>query len=158
MILDSLERLEFYAVTVGQDVCRKVLTFLSQMEKPDHLRDVELDGSRLFTRILRLPTQNRDLCRFETHRRYHDLQCIIGGDEWIDWVPRSILCPHGEYIAERDIQFYETTQYVASFPIRAGTFVFFTPEDAHRPQIRHISEFVDKIVFKIDVSLTGSWH
>lgn len=155
MILDNFAHLAAYSPILGESVCRQILAFLEKWDGQAYGSEVEIEGRRLLARCFRLPAKPRDECVFETHRKYHDVQCVIAGDEWIDWSPRQALRLRGDYDPAKDLQFFEPPDHVMGFPLEAGHFAFFSPEDAHRPQIRHRAEQVEKIVFKVDVSLTN---
>lgn len=68
---------------------------------------------------------------FEAHRRYIDIQCVLCGDERIDYADVSTLTVAIPYNEEKDIAMYDGRG--SSFVLRAGDFAVFEPEDAHLP-------------------------
>jgi biofilm protein TabA len=154
MFLDTLDKLNNYAAFFEPATLHHITELLTQRATCQFGTVMELDGKRLYARILRLTTMPRELCRYETHREYADLQCIVGGGELIDWIPRETLTPAGEYDESNDVQFYAPTQAAATMEVADGLFTLFQPTDAHRPQIRIPSaDTVEKIVFKVHHSL-----
>lgn len=93
-------------------------------------------------------------CKFESHKRYIDLQYCISGGECIAWTPTALLAPNGEYNAERDFQFYKPFDARSTLYLTAGNFGVFFPEDAHRPkQHDGVNNKVWKLVVKISLDL-----
>jgi YhcH/YjgK/YiaL family protein len=72
---------------------------------------------------------------------------VIAGVEEMGWSARS-RCqrPHGQYDAEKDIEFFADTpdSYVTVLP---GEFVIFFPDDAHAPLIG--TGEIHKVVIKV---------
>lgn len=66
----------------------------------------KLEGDDVTVNVHGYDTLPRDRCRFESHRRYVDLQYCISGGEVIDWCLASDLVSDGEYDSEKDVQFY----------------------------------------------------
>ncbi|HZL44079.1 MAG TPA: YhcH/YjgK/YiaL family protein, partial [Verrucomicrobiae bacterium] len=57
----------------------------------------KLEGDDVTVNVHGYDTLPRDRCRFESHRRYVDLQYCISGGEVIGWSLASTLEPDGEY-------------------------------------------------------------
>lgn len=92
--------------------------------------------------------------RWETHREYVDLQYIVGGGELIEWTSVRQLAVSGEYDPVKDVQFYAEYDPLLKLVMAPGLFVFFTPTDAHKPQVAdETNSFVHKAVVKIHRSL-----
>ncbi len=93
----------------------------------------ELDGARLYVSVARENGRGRDGARLEAHRKYADIQFTAEGTEWIGWRPLSACAGTGSgYLEERDIEFF-TARPEVFFPVPAGSFAIFFPEDAHAP-------------------------
>ena len=93
----------------------------------------ELDDDRLFALINRDPGRGLAGARLEAHRKYIDIQFLVGGSEVIGWRPtaecESLSDP---YDASRDIMFFADRPHVwIDLPI--GKFMIFYPDDAHAP-------------------------
>jgi len=131
----------------------------------------KLQGDDVTVNVHGYDTLPRDQCRFESHRRYVDLQYCISGGEVIDWSFASTLEPDGEYDSEKDVQFYRLPALSSLLPaprppssgsgllsphfsllsMSPGSFAIFHPSDAHRPKVRDDSKpNVFKLVIKID--------
>jgi YhcH/YjgK/YiaL family protein len=102
-------------------------------------------------------TRTRADCRWESHRRYIDLQYVLAGSEWVDWSPAGDLVAAGGYDSVMDRQDYldgESPATQQSVRLNAGSFVIFFPEDAHRPQIADGEpQTLWKAVVKVEWSL-----
>ena len=107
---------------------------------------IEIAGA-MYAMISRSPTRQRSEARLEAHRRYIDIQYVIAGVEEMGWSARS-RCqqPHGQYDAEKDIEFFADVpdSFVTVLP---GEFVVFFPDDAHAPLIG--TGEIHKVVIKV---------
>ena len=64
----------------------------------------EIDGERIYVSIQEYETKSYGDCRFETHKRYADIQCILLGREQI-WVTEQPLpMSDTEYDPKADIK------------------------------------------------------
>ncbi|MCM8812350.1 MAG: YhcH/YjgK/YiaL family protein [Candidatus Omnitrophica bacterium] len=93
--------------------------------------------------------------RFEAHRRYYDIQYLIGGEE------RMYVRPVDQrhrletaYDEENDCMFFQTTAAdfacATCFVLQPGMAAIFAPSDAHAPGIqRERACLVHKIVVKV---------
>jgi YhcH/YjgK/YiaL family protein len=140
----------------------------------------KLQGEDIYVNVHGYDTLSREQCRFESHRRYVDLQYCISGSEIIDWSLASALEPDGAYDGDKDLQFYHPPHPAPSLaglrsasdvltssscllnsrltPLSmfSGSFAIFHPSDAHRPKVRGgVSPSVFKLVIKVDRRLDG---
>ena len=128
----------------------------------DYLRGVALDalpagkqtidGERLFALVNDYQTQPLAECRFESHRRYADIQLLVRGVERIGVVqlPSEALTITEPYVVERDIGFYSGLGDLIT--LHAGTFTLFFPHDAHQPGVAFDSPLaVRKVVMKVEL-------
>jgi len=109
-----------------------------------------LDGDNLFVLVQRGLSKPLDQCKWEAHKNYADIQCVVAGKELQMWHPleKTTL---GEYIAEKDFQALTTTAWT-ELTVEAGAFTVFFPADAHRPSIQIPgTEPVVKLVVKVRV-------
>lgn len=115
-----------------------------------------LDPEGMYALVLSYDTGPEEASRFETHRRYADLQYTLAGAEAIDWAPRASLACDGDYSEEKDLLFHHAGPALARVVNAAGFFSFFTPVDAHRPMVRLAGHSrVLKVVVKIPVVRLG---
>jgi biofilm protein TabA len=108
-----------------------------------------IEGDRVFALVQRYVSKPRSKGRWEAHRQYIDLQCVIDGVERIGHAPLDGLTAE-PYDAERDLLWLSGDgDYIT---VRSGHFVLLWPEDAHMPGIAAgRPEAVLKVVVKIAV-------
>ncbi|MHB8901630.1 MAG: YhcH/YjgK/YiaL family protein [Thermoguttaceae bacterium] len=155
MILDRLENAAMYRSLNPQ--IEAALAYLAktnfQSVAPGRY---ELDGDRLYAMVQRYATKPHAGARWEAHRRYLDVQCVVEGTERIGWAPlekkTEVETP---YDAEKDVIFYRTTGDLLQVP--AGMFAVFAPHDIHSPGL-HASptEPVDVLKVVVKVAWTGA--
>lgn len=93
----------------------------------------EIDGDRMYVVINRQPGRGHDGAKFESHRRYIDIQLTLGGTDDMAW--RSLdSCSQmiGEFDAQKDIVFYSDAAETW-LTVPPGTFAVFFPQDVHAP-------------------------
>lgn len=69
--------------------------------------------------------------RFESHRRYLDIQVAISGGERMGWCPAAQLEP-GEQ-AGPDLWFHPEPALSQQLVVRPGSFAIFAPLEGHKP-------------------------
>ena len=149
MIFDKLENLRKYAA-----ICPRLNAVADFLEK-NELKDLPLgridlaDG--VFVNVQEYETYPAP-DKWEAHRKYADLQIVVTGDERMDGAPISDAEGGNGYSEEYDFELFDTCSGAfASVYGTPGVFVWFGPEDAHRPGLRHNTVKVKKAVFKIPV-------
>jgi YhcH/YjgK/YiaL family protein len=86
--------------------------------------------------------------KWETHRRYLDVQYVASGVERMGYGYVADFQPLGPYNEQGDYQHY--TGDGADIIMMAGTFAIFSPHDVHRPTVYvDRPEAVRKIVVKV---------
>lgn len=110
---------------------------------------VSIDGDRLFALVSDYMTKPLQDGRWEAHRRYVDLQFVVGGHERIGYAPLASLVS-GDYIPEKDITWLDGDgSFVTLAP---GQFMLLWPGDGHMPGIAlEEPRRVRKVVVKIAV-------
>jgi YhcH/YjgK/YiaL family protein len=151
MILDVLGNAhQYYGLGRGFE---KAFGFLRRPELESlPVGKYEIDGEHVFAMVARESARKKEDARLETHRKYVDIQMILGGTDTMGWKSLvSCKTPAGAYDPERDLQFFEDTPD-AWVDVHAGGFAIFFPEDAHMPLIsfdQDNSEQIHKVVVKI---------
>lgn len=80
-----------------------------------------IDGERIYVSIQEYETKSYGDCRFETHKRYADIQCILQGREQIWVTEQPLLTPDTEYDPKADIRFWKAKSiFVGSTRRRTG--------------------------------------
>ena len=108
-----------------------------------------IDGEAVFASVTEAPSKNKEEVKWESHKKYIDLQYIIKGKEIIGVADTSkavITKPYSPDVINYDAEgkYYTTEQ---------GKFFLFFPNDAHRPLIKVEGyDVVKKIVIKIQIA------
>ena len=115
--------------------------------------EYELDGRRVFAVVQRYRTLKSSVPRFESHRKYIDVQYIARGAEVIGWAPAGLMKVSEKYSAARDICFGSVGKGEwTPVLLRAGRLAVLYPEDAHAPKLAAgAPAAVLKIVVKVAV-------
>jgi len=105
-------------------------------------------------RVMSYPLRERKDANFENHSETVDLQYTIKGAEGIEVTSADKMIAKGEYLPEKDFQFYETPAEISSLVHNLqGRFCILFPEDIHQPQrILPGYDHVTKLVVKIPLS------
>ena len=128
MIVDNIKNADIY-----KNLSENFKTAFNWLEKTD-LVDIEkgrhvVDGDNVYVNINEYETLPMEQCKLEVHKNYADIQFIIKGTECMAWQPLDQVELLDSYNAEKDIQF--ATGNPAVYPVRAGDFSIFFPQDAH---------------------------
>ena len=111
---------------------------------------IEIDGDRLFAVVQAYAPGPVSEGRFETHRRYADIQFVVKGREMIGSAPAGELEVETPYDPDKDVEFYTLPEAFSQLALSDGSFAVLYPEDAHMPGRRLDSdEQVCKIVVKV---------
>ena len=155
MLHGSLLDFGTYAAFTGHPVWQTALGWLRSLPRDIADGTYEISGPEMRASVQSYETQARELCRFESHVDFIDIQFTISGVEGIDWSPRSLLEKEGAF--GNDVQFWRPpADGYTTLLQSAGRFAVFFPEDAHRPKVQSgQSAPVKKVVIKIHRSLFG---
>jgi biofilm protein TabA len=119
-------------------------------QKPDSRYSI--DGDDVYYIIQHYATKPVDADRFESHRKYIDIQVLIAGEEMLGCTPTAGLEVVTPYDVTKDIMFYRAGKIATWTHLEPGLFCLLFPDDAHLPgcQVDHPMG-VHKAVFKIRV-------
>jgi YhcH/YjgK/YiaL family protein len=148
MILDTLSNAGRYTALHGLFV-----------EAFDTLRRKDLDSlapgrhpvldDRMYLVIARSQGLHAEEGRLEAHRRYIDIQYVIGGKDTIGWKHTSDCSRVDQaYDTVKDIEFYHDRPVLWT-PVMPGMFTIFFPEDAHAPMVGE--GIIHKAVMKVAI-------
>jgi biofilm protein TabA len=136
----------------NKEIWDKAFTFLNRKDL-DTLSpgNYPLDGKKVYAIVSTYDSKDMDKTKWESHRKYIDLQYVISGKEKIGVAPVSQAKVTEAYDEAKDIAHYESTgKYYVAEP---GTFFLFFPQETHRPGIKvDASVPVRKLVIKISVA------
>jgi YhcH/YjgK/YiaL family protein len=111
-----------------------------------------IDGDNIFMQVHEYLTGDPAGFRFETHDNYYDIQYVVEGEEYIEYLPRSLLSMPKAYDPVNDITFYDdAVSRCGRILLRAGDFAVVSTFMGHKPRCRTGEESgtVKKIVIKV---------
>jgi biofilm protein TabA len=147
MILDTTANLAHYLdlnplFAVALDFVRKPETGLLAPGR------YEVQGQDVCAIVDEYQTKVRAQGRWEAHRRYVDIQCVLEGQELMGYSNLSAMRTATPYDPERDVEFFDGEGQF--FVVPAGSFAMFAPQDAHMPSLCvSTPEKVRKLVLKV---------
>ena len=149
MITDRIENAERYHSLHPR--FRAALDFLA---RPDlaGLKDgrYPIDGDAVYALVQSYTTEPAHTRRWESHRRYVDIQYVDRGVESMGWAPAGELVVSQPYAEDKDVVFYGETKDATAIRLDGGTFCILFPSDAHKPGCaRDTPARVRKIVLKV---------
>ncbi|MDA7668617.1 YhcH/YjgK/YiaL family protein [bacterium] len=155
MVYGCIKNTASYTVLTSRPVWAAAFGWLRSAPIDISDGDFPLEGfPGAIVRVMTYETKPLSVCRYETHRKFVDLQYTFSGAEKIAWLPRQSLALEGDYTDETDLQFYKPAPSESIVHKLPGRFSVFYPEDAHRPQI-YDEQFpsIHKAVIKIPIEL-----
>lgn len=114
-----------------------------------------IDGERLIVIVETGTTKPAAERRFESHRRYIDIQVNLIGPELMEWLPAHTLTIEDDFQPDGDIAFYAApTNPATRLIVPPRHFAIFWPEDAHKPSCSPGAEPIPfrKLVFKVEAA------
>lgn len=155
MLYGRLDLPDTYAMLAAHPVWAEALAWLHALPTGIAPGIHLLRGDAMFANVHGYATKPRAACRYESHRRYIDLQYCISGGEVIEWHPAGALKATDAYDPLKDVIHYAAPAASdASLCLVPRSFAIFFPSDGHMPKIAsRIDTRVDKLVIKIDQEL-----
>ena len=107
-----------------------------------------IDGQNAYATISTGPPKKMEEVKWESHKKYIDLQYVISGKIKIGLAPVTTATVTEPYSESRDAANYNATgKYLTATP---KEFFLFFPQDAHRPDIKiEGADSLKKLVIKI---------
>ncbi len=155
MLYGRIDLPETYAMLSAHPVWAEALAWLRALPPGIAPGIYPLRGDAMFANVHGYTTKPRAACRYESHRRYVDLQFGLAGGEWIEWHPTADLRPTDDYDPAKDV-IHWAAPAEPDGRVRLGPrhFAIFFPEDGHMPKVAVAPDSrVDKLVIKIDRAL-----
>lgn len=92
-------------------------------------------------------------CRYETHKKYIDIQYMVEGEELIYVTDIANLQVSESYSEEKDVMFFTGGEDVEPEIVTPGKYLIFYPQDGHKPSVRigETGSDVKKVVFKVKI-------
>ena len=110
----------------------------------EYLKSIDLDklelgknvvNDWLYINVQEYMTKNLAECRFESHKKYVDIQMMIHGIEAIETCDTDKLELETEYSEENDVMFWKQKLNQMRSVIVDGGYVILYPQNAHMPCI-----------------------
>ncbi|MGN0559345.1 MAG: YhcH/YjgK/YiaL family protein [Acutalibacteraceae bacterium] len=90
--------------------------------------------------------------KYESHRKYVDVQYLLEGEEYIYVRNREGMDISQKYSDENDVEFYYPTEADECHLMKSGSVLVLYPQDAHMPSIETENKcHVKKVVFKVRI-------
>ncbi|MCH6255925.1 YhcH/YjgK/YiaL family protein [Puniceicoccaceae bacterium K14] len=156
MIVDHVDNWDRYLLG---STWEKVFEFLLQLQPDAEEKKYEIEGDDVFAIVMSYPTREEgsDGTVLEAHRAYADIHMTLVGGEKIACFPTHTLAVKDEYVAERDVEFFQIEKKSdLLISLRPGSFALLLPQDAHTPQLSVAGlegSTVKKVVVKIRLDL-----
>lgn len=109
----------------------------------------EIESDRVYAMVQEYEPNSAG--RFESHKKYADIQFIAQGGEEIGWCDIRFGEVSENHSPEKDIAFYKDPDNYTKIRLFAGDFAVFFPEDLHRPSCYAGFDRVIKVVVKIKI-------
>lgn len=147
-------RLQTWRSTPGLQGLERAFEYLARTDLAAlPLGRTAIEGDDVYVTVTETGTRPPEQVRFESHRRYIDIQLVVQGQEVIEVAPAASLAVVEPYDAAKDIEFYAVPESRGTIALRAGDFAVFVPGDGHRPGLHldgpHVSR---KAVVKVSVA------
>ena len=138
----------YYAIN---DNFSKAFEFIMRVKKENLLVGrYEIDGDNIFAIVQEYESKESKECRFEGHRKYIDIQCVLSGTEIVQVVNISDSQSVSQYVSDNDIEFFECKIKPKEYIIKENDFCVLWPSDIHKPGICFLEHCkVKKIVVKV---------
>ncbi len=133
MILDSIGNWKTYRA-IHERIARGLEWLATQDLAAIEDGKYEIDGKDLYASVQHNNLKKPVEARWEAHRRYADIQCVVTGPETVGCRPAEGLMQSSEYNVEKDIIFFDGKADAGNrFVLEPGMFAVFFPQDAHMP-------------------------
>ena len=148
------DRVEYYNCYPYGSVWKTAFGFLNTITPGAEEAKYEIQGEDIYAIVSSYNTKQPH--KFEAHRKYVDIQCLLDGQELVESTALNGLTVDIPYDPEKDVGFYvmrDSRKTVSH--LMPGLFIAFFPHDAHMPgvSVGGSSTFVKKVVVKIKTEL-----
>ena len=146
MIIDNLTNITKYLI-----ISKKVSDFLLSLTPSIQTGHYIIDDTS-YANVDVYETKDLNICKFEAHKKYIDIQMLLEGEERLDLAATEGLKVSDFYSEEKDVMiFYTPERSVDSLYLMPYKFAMIFPHEAHKPQIKagNVSKKVKKVVVKI---------
>ena len=152
MIFDNIKNCEIY---YGMNPkFKKAFEFINRAIKEGLDKGkYEIEGNEVYAIVQKYQTGHKDIKKFEGHKKYIDIQCMLNGIEIIGMQKISDAVILTEYNDEKDAAIYSRSNNAFYCIAKKGDFCIFYPDDIHSPgsAFDSLPTEVEKIVVKIRI-------
>lgn len=154
MITDTINNWKTLPGATGHPVWKAAFEWIEANAETAEVGKYDLGVGDAFVRVMEYDLKERGDARYESHLATIDLQYTIKGAEGIEVQPVDLLVKEGDFLEEKDFQFYKP---IGKGRHRVdnvtGNFCILFPQDGHMPQL-YVNGFthVRKLVVKIPLS------
>jgi YhcH/YjgK/YiaL family protein len=131
------------------DLWKAAFEYLKNDLANAHTGKYSLKGDEAVAIVSEYQTKQPEDAKWESHRKFIDLQYVINGEEKMGLLPLQVAKLASDYDADKDVILFgeQDGEYYVANP---DAFFLFFPDDVHRPCIRiGDSKPVKKLVIKI---------
>jgi biofilm protein TabA len=155
MLFGHIEESETYANLIKHPVWKQAFGWIIENAPKQPAFGIHpILGDSMYANVMEYKTVARSGARYESHRKFIDLQYTITGAELIEWSLARTLNSDAGYDQEKDLQFYLPRESRTVLHMSPGHFGIFFPQDAHMPKLSDgKEESVYKLVVKIERAL-----
>jgi YhcH/YjgK/YiaL family protein len=150
MIKDKIENSELYLN--AHPLFTKAFEWLKEFGATAPDGKVFIEGEDLVAIPQHYTTHPYTPDKYETHKRYIDIQVVLGGEELVYLGEPSQMTVNIPFDVEKDIDF--RTGFGEATTLKAGEFMVIYPHEGHEPGVSTAAGDtpVHKIIFKVAVS------
>ena len=135
---------------------QKRIDFALDYLKKVNLKELKLGKHEikdwLYINVQEYITKNKSECKFESHKKYVDIQMMIDGIEAIETSDIDKLELETAYDEDKDVMFWKQKSNQMRSVISDGSYVILYPQNAHMPCIAidkpiKVKKLVAKVLF-----------
>lgn len=93
----------------------------------------DIEGDSIYALVQKASSRLPQEGKFEAHRKYIDIQCLVSGEEIIGVTPLEKLAIATPYDETKDVAFYAFPSQYDQLVLHPGDFAVLFPEDGHLP-------------------------
>ena len=130
MIIDNIRNKARYLASHPE--LESVFAVLESLTEESEIGRYDV-SEKAFVNLAKYTNKTEDVCRFEGHAVYADVQYMVKGREVIDVCDGAGETMNEDRLATDDICFYNTPAKYTRVTLHDGDFVLIYPGEAHRP-------------------------
>ncbi len=136
---------------------QQALDFLNNVDlKSITLGRHEISGEDIFANVMAFESVDAKEKQAEVHQKYIDLQCLISGEEKIEFGLSNGYKISKSYDIDNDFYLVADISHKSEVLLSANMFAVFFPGEAHKPGCSiDGNRYLKKIVVKINKNLLG---